>query len=233
MATQAVLAETIAPADVAVLAAAAERDAIAFVEANRIDVVDLATLERAVGIRRAIGEKTAAIAEALKKPKAWAYGLHRWFCDLENGARRPLEELDAYERSQITAFKAEQDRLRAARERELAEVRRREEQDRAASVAAAFEIGGEPELAAAVLEEAITAPAPIVVLADETTAIEGLHFRRKYRWRFLRSEARALELLPRAFLAVDTRKLDKYADAMKGAGAVPGIEFYHEDIPIR
>ena len=225
--------ELIAPADVAQIAAEAERDAVSFVALNKVDVVDLGTLEHAVVIRTQIAEMKASVVDKLKKPKAWAYGLHRWFCDLENGASKPLDDLDTYERQQISAFKADQDRVRADRERELAEQRRREEQDRAAATAAAWEANGHREMAAAVLAEALEAPPTVVVLPDATRHVEGLKFRRDYKWRFTTSEARALELVPRSFLAVDEKKLTAYAKAMKGAGTVPGIVFYHEDVPIR
>jgi hypothetical protein len=229
----AAIPELIAPADVAALAAAAERDAVSFVALNKMQVTDLVSLERAVTIRTQIAEQKARIVEQLKAPKSWAFRLHRWFCDLEGTAVKPLEQLDTYERQQITAFKAEQDRVRAEREHELAEQRRREEEDRAAANAAAWEAHGHREMAAAVLAEALEAPPPVVVLPDATKQVEGLKFRREYKWRFTTSEARALELLPRQFLMVDERKLTAYARAMKGAGTVPGVVFYHEDVPIR
>jgi hypothetical protein len=225
--------DLIAPADVAAQAAAAERDARTFVSLNKVDVTDLGSLEHAVLVRSQLAEMKARIVEKLKEPKAWAHKLHRWFCDLENSALTPLEQLDLYERGQISTYKAEQDRIRQQRERELAEARRWEEQDRAAAVAAAFESDGQPEIAAAVIAEAIAAPVQAVVLPDATKAVEGLKFRRDYKWRYLTSEARALELVPRAFLAIDEKKLTAYAKAMKGAGQVPGIEFFHEDIPVR
>ena len=108
---------------------------------------------------------------------------------------------------------------------------RREEQTRAAAEAAALETAGEPELAAAVIAEAIAAPLPTVSIVDETKSV--VKFRRSWKWRFTTDEARALQLLPREFLCVDTIKLNKYAVAMRESAKVPGISFYPEDVPIR
>jgi hypothetical protein len=84
-----------------------------------------------------------------------------------------------------------------------------------------------------VLEEAIAAPPPVAVLPDLTKAVEGLKFRREFKWRFTTTEARALQLLPREYLCVDTKKLTALAKAMKGSAQLPGIDFYHEDVPVR
>jgi hypothetical protein len=205
---------------------AARTQALAFVDANKIAVVDLGTLERAAAVRTAIGEKTKAIVAQLAKPKSWAFGLHKWFCGLEAAALAPYEFLDAYEREQIRVFHDAQSRARQQRERELAEQRRREDEARAAAEAAALERAGEHDLADAVMEEAIAAPLPVVVLADDVTAIQK--FRRSWKWRLVKPE-----LVPREFLIVDTVRLNKYATAMRESAQVPGVEFYPVDEPIR
>jgi hypothetical protein len=224
--TTAIVPDMISPADVQATADAARTQALAFVEAHKIAVVDLGTLERAAAVRSAIGEKSKAIVAQLAKPKAWAFGLHKWFCGLEAAALAPYELLDAYEREQIRSFHDAQTRARQQREREIAEQRRREDEARAAAEAAALEQAGEHDLAAAVMEEAIAAPLPVVVLVDEVKAVQK--FRRSWKWR-LKDEA----LVPRDFLIVDTIKLNKYATAMRESAKVPGVEFYPVDEPIR
>jgi hypothetical protein len=215
-----------APADTLATAEAERRAALAFVEANRIDVCDLVTLTRAGTVRTAIGEKVKAITAKLAAPKAAAFALHRWICGLEAAALAPYELLDAYEREQIRTFHDAQSRARQQRERELAEQRRREDEARAAAEAAALERAGEHDLADAVMEEAIAAPLPVVVLADEVKAIQK--FRRSWKWRLVKPE-----LVPREFLIVDTVRLNKYATAMRESAQVPGVEFYPVDEPIR
>jgi len=234
----------ISPDVVAREADEAKRLALAFVDANKVAVVDDASLERAAAIRTAIGEKVKGIEAQLSKPKAWAYGLHKWFCGLETAAASPYLQLDAYERDQIREWKAEQDRVREARERELADQQRREQEIRASTEAAAHERAGDHQMAAAVLEEAIAAPAPVVCLPDTTKGVAGLSFTRRYLWRYSGGPkvlkdtppaivARAMAITPREFLCHDEKKISAYAKAMKGTAKIPGIEFYHVDDPTR
>ena len=110
--------------------------------------------------------------------------------------------------------------------------------------AAALERAGEHALAEAVIAESLSAPDPIVVLQDATKQVEGLKFTRRYCWRFSGGPKevektppevllRAMQLVPRDFLMPDAKKIGAYARSMKGAGKVPGIEFYHVDDPTR
>jgi hypothetical protein len=218
--------EMISPADVQEQANASTRDVLAFVEANKVTVTDLESLVRANTVRKAIGEKQKAIAAQLAKPKQWADGLHKWFCSLERAALAPLTSLDNYERQQITAFNDQQTRERQERERAIAEARRLADQARATAEAAALERAGEHELAAAVVEEAIAAPPPMVVLPNEVKAVQS--FRR--RWTF---EVVIESEVPREFCAIDTVKLGRYAVAMKDSAKVPGVRFFYVDDPIR
>lgn len=236
------ITEVLHPSDVQALADTAKRDALAFVADHQIAVVNLATLDQAVQLRAQIGEKQHAISEQLAKPKAWAFGLHRWFCALEKTALTPLDVLDAYEAQQIRDFKQALDRERDARAREMAELERHARDTRAAAEAAQLERAGEASLAAAVLEDAIAAPPPIVALPDETKGIAK--FIRRWRWRYAGGPvdvaqtsaaiiARTMKLIPREFLCVNEVKLGAYARSMKGSGVVPGIDFYSVDDPVR
>lgn len=236
------ITEVLHPADVQATAGHAEQDALAFVDAHQITVIDLPSLEQAVHVRSLIGTKKKTITEQLAKPKAWAFGLHRWFCELEHAALAPLERLDGYLAQQIRAFKVAQDRERQAREREQADQERRDADTRATHEAAQLEAVGEVAMAAAVIEQAIRAPTPVVVLPDVTKGVAK--FVRRFHWKFAGGPerladtppalvARTLAIIPRDFLAIDTIKLGTYARAMKGTAQVPGIDFFHTDDPVR
>lgn len=233
----------ISPSDVQAQATEAARAAAAFVEANKIAVVDLDSLRRAVTVRQDILAAQQGIADKLGKPKAWAFGLHRWFCQLEKAALAPYVALDAYEQEQIAKFKAEQDRAREQRERDEQEQRRRDDEARAAHEAAQLETAGEPEMAAAVIETALAAPPPVVALPDLTKQVDGLKFRRTWKWKYTGGPAdikqtpphviaRSMKVIPREFLTVDERKLNGLR-TMQGSQVVPGIDFYYVDEPIR
>jgi hypothetical protein len=236
------ITDVVQPADVQALATRAEADAVSFVGAHQVDVVDLATLEDAVRIRADIGARKKVISDQLAKPKAWAHGLHRWFCDLEKAALAPLDRLDAYEAQQIRAFKVAEDRRRDDEARRLAADQRRVDEARAAVEAAQLETAGESAMAAAVLDDAISAPPPVVAVPDATRGIAK--FVRRWRWKYAGGPedvaatppaliARTMAIIPRDFLTVDEIKVGAYARGMKNSATVPGLDFYAVDDPVR
>lgn len=205
---------------------AATRDALTFVENNKVAVVDLTTLARATEVRNAILAKQKGIAAQLAKPKSWAHGLHAWFCTLEKAALAPYAALDRYEADEIRTFNAAETIRRQERERVIAEARHQADQARATAEAAALERAGEHAMAAAVVEEAIQAPPPVVVLANEVKPIQKFN----RTWHF---EVTDPAEVPRDFCVIDTAKLGRYATNMKDTARVPGVRFYFTDDPRR
>jgi hypothetical protein len=196
-------------------------------------IVTVADLELAAEDRRTLGAAIGRVEEFFAPLKKMAYDLHRGLCSRENAILSPLRTLDARRAGDISAFKMKADAERRERERELGEQRRREDEARAVATAATLETEGEPEMAAAIISEAMAAPAPVVVLPDETRAA-GVGFTRRWYWRFAgNDEARALRLVPREFLTLDTKKLGAYVRNMKDATRIPGIEVYYVDDPRR
>jgi hypothetical protein len=196
-------------------------------------VTSMDELERAVHDRQELGAATKRVADFFTPLKTMAHRLHKALCDRENEILGPLLQLDRAKREAISVFKAEQDRIRLEAERVAADQQRRERDAAAAHEAAALERAGERELATAVLEEAITTPAPVVALPDVTRQVSGLKFTRRWLWRYAGGIARAMKLLPREFLTPDEKKIGAYARAMKGSGSIPGVEIYYVDDPVR
>lgn len=213
----------------------------------RIDcraLVSTGDLSQAVVDRELLGAQIKRVEAFFAPLKRMAHELHKAICDRENAILVPLKAVDRARASAISEYKAVADRAREERERVLAEDRRRDADARAASEAADLEARGQNALAAAVLAEAIAAPLPSVALRDETKDVEGLKFRRAWRWRFAGGPtdvsathatiiARAFAIIPREYLSIDERKISAYARAMKSAGKIPGIEIYCVDEPIR
>jgi hypothetical protein len=192
-----------------------------------------AQLAQAALDRQDLGERLKRIDQFFEPFTQLAYKLHRALTARRDEIKAPLEAIDTKLRNAISAYKAEEDRRRRDEEARLAEIRRQEEQTRLAAEAAALEDAGDHVLAAAVLDAALDAAPPVVVLPD-TTKVEGLSFRKVWKWRYLNDDKeRALQLVPRDFLCVDGSKLTKYAAAMGESARVPGIQFYSEDLPVR
>jgi hypothetical protein len=206
-------------------------------------ITSVGDLEQFVLDRQDIGDAVKRVQEFFTPLKRMADQLHKALCHRENEILGPLLRLDRTKRDAISVYKSEQDRIRAAAEREQADQQRREREAAAAHEAAALERVGDHELAAAVLEEAVTAPAPVVALPD-VTRVEGLKFVRRWLWKYAGGPAdvrhtppavlaRTMKLLPREFLIPDEKKIGAYARSMKGSGAIPGVQIYYVDDPVR
>lgn len=199
-----------------------------------IQIVDVAGLQDATNARTHIGETLAKIDAFFDPVVSMAFKLHRALTSRRNTVRDPWERLDTLYANGMSRFKAEQDRIRREEEQRQAEIRRQEEEQRMAAEAALLESAGEHALAASTIEQAIAAPAPIVVLPDVTKAVEGLKFRRVWKWRYRNNDrARALQLVPREYLCVDEKKVGAYVRSMEDTAKIPGIEVYYEDVPVR
>jgi hypothetical protein len=199
-----------------------------------VQIADAASCQQAVLDRQTIGDMIKNVEGFFAPFKSMAHKLHKALCDRESEILAPIRMVDGKLRSAIGNYALEQAREREARERALADQRRKDDEARAAQEAAQLEAAGEHIMAAQVIEEAIAAPAPVVVLPDETKAIDGLSLRTEYRWRYLDNDpVRAFQLIPREYLVVDESKLTKLAKAMKGTARVPGVEFYAEKVPVR
>lgn len=207
-------------------------------------IASRADVEQAVLDRVTISDAIRSVKELFDPLKAVTHQAHATVCAREREILAPLLALDAARRTAISAFKARDDREREQREQQLAEQQRREQQSRAAATAAALEAAGQPEIAAAVLDEAIAAPLAPVVLPSNTQHVPGLKFRRSWKWRYAGGPMdvsatpdaivqRTLKVIPPEFTCVDEAKLGQYARAMKSAGNIPGIEFYSVDEPVR
>ena len=193
-----------------------------------------AQLAQAALDRQDLGARLKRIEEFFAPFCELAFKLHRALTQRRADIKAPLEQLDTKLRNAISAYKAEEDRRRREEEARLAEARLRDEEARLAAEAAALETAGDHVLAAAVLETALTTAAPVVVLPDATKGVEGLTFRKQWKWRWLHNDReRALQLLPREYLCPDEARISRVVAALKESARIPGIEVFSEDLPIR
>jgi hypothetical protein len=197
--------------------------------AKDVAIVDATTFERA-------GELRVSLSALLKRVKAYwdpvvkkAYDLHK---DLTTKRKRHLDavqaEIDRLDRG-LGAFRDAEELAKRERDRQASFDAQEQEVDRLTGEAALLQAQGQPELAAAVLEQARTVPAPAVSLPSELPKVDGLSFTEgKWRYRVF-NEA----LVPRRYLSVDPKKVDVEVAQMKGATKIPGIEVYQEASGVR
>jgi hypothetical protein len=157
--------------------------------------------------------------------KGRAYALWQSQCKKEKAALTLVQAAGQRLRGERQAWKAEQDRLLREAEQQAARQAQQQEQARLLAEAALLEEQHQPELAAAIVEEAISAPAPVVVLPSVVP--KDMPKRTLYKWRVVNAA-----MVPRDYLVLDETRLTRYAAAMKGAARVPGIQFYTEEIDV-
>jgi hypothetical protein len=157
--------------------------------------------------------------------KSRAYQLWQSQCKKEKAALTLVQAAGQRLRGERQTWKAEQDRLLREAEQRESLVAQQRERDRLAAEAELLEQQGMNSLAEAVYEEAISAPAPVVVLPSNVP--KDLPKRTLYKWRVVNAA-----MVPRDYLVLDETRLTRYAAAMKGAARVPGIQFYTEEIDV-
>lgn len=253
------LVERSAPADTRIreLSQQFGQRIVALVQTATVTVTDAASCQAAVALRSTIGALQREIQAGFEESKAYYYNKHKEVCAEENkllaqlidprNARNP-NTLDGKLCLAIQQFTEAEDRRRRELEQQEAERRRRDAEERAAAEAAVAEKNHQPELAAAIIEEAIAAPMPTVSYGNIRSEVAGLKTRREWRWRFVGGPnkvkdilretppavlAKAMTRLPREYLQPDVRTIDKYVEAMQEKANIPGIEVYSADVPVR
>lgn len=177
------------------------------------------------------GERLTGLATLKRKIETWfeplveaAHKAHKALTTRRATSLKPIDaEIDRLKR-QMGAWKAEQDRLQREREREAALAAQRAEQARLEAEAALLERQGEPALAAAVIEQAIATPAPAVVLPSAVPTIAGVSTAEAYDYVIVNED-----LLPRAYLTPDHKKIRGVVQAMKLATRIPGVQVKRVD----
>lgn len=204
-----------------------ERQIRVFVESTAIEVTDAASYQRVGENLKELAAIRKRVVDWFKPMKTMANQLHKMICSRENAILGPLEQLDQKARGNLVAFAQAEERRRRAEEQRLAQEAQRQEQERLQREAEELERRGEKQLAEAVLEQAVSTPAPVIALQSSTPEIAGIAVKENWTWRPIGNDpVRALQLVPREFLCLDEKKLTAYAKAHKGSAKVPGIEFY-------
>lgn len=186
-------------------------------------VEDADDYERAAGYVRSLADLARAIEDYWKDDVAAAHRLHK---SLTTKRQQDLgvvtQERSRVQRLMLT-WQQEAERQRRAEEARLAEEERQRQEALALEQAAAFEAQGQRELAAAVIEEATQAPAPMVSLPP-TPKVEGVAT--VERWDF---EVVDPDQVPREFCAPDPRLIRLRVQAMKSRTAIPGVRVFRAD----
>jgi len=114
-----------------------------------------------------------------------AHTLHKNLLAKKKALADPIEGALNAKKREMGNYQLEQDKIRRAEEARLAEIARQEAQDRALAEAALLEAQGESEAAEQVVQEAIEAPPPPVVLPKFQASEFGRSSRDVWKWRIV------------------------------------------------
>lgn len=199
----------------------------AFLETAVVSITDAGGYESAGTFLRELQTKRRQVEQFFKPMKDLAHKLHKAICQRERVLLDPLDAIDRKVRGAMLEYQREEERKRREEERRLAEEARQREEQRLLEEAAALERQGQKELAEAVVEQAAEMPTPVVVVESDVPKVAGVTTASRWTWRPINGdEARAIQLVPREYLKLDTQKLNTYARMYGASAKLPGIEFY-------
>ena len=121
------------------------------------------------------------------------------------------------------AYEDEQEAIRRAEEVRLAAEAKKQAEEAALAEAKAAQEAGDKDGAIAVLEQAIAAPAPTVVLPKTAPKTANRRTVRRFR---ITNEA----LIPRDYLSPDLTKIGGVVRSLGLSAKIPGVEVYEETV---
>lgn len=199
--------------------------AVVVVEAAKlVKITSKETYVEAAGLWKELQAMGKEIKEAFNSIIQKAHQAHAEAIAQRDRYLDPVEKASRSVKSLMSAYDAEQERLRREAQARLeAEARRREEEARLAE-AIAMEQAGQVAEAEAILAEPIQTPT--IIVQKETPKVEGGPVFRTI-WKFRITDALAI---PREYLVPDEVKIGQVVRALKGATSIPGVQPYEERV---
>jgi hypothetical protein len=173
---------------------------------------------------------TKEITNTFKPMKEAAHRAHQEVVKQETKLLAPLKEADMILRRLMQGFNTEQERARTAEQQRLEAIEKQRRDEAAVQEAQRLQEAGRNEQAQQVIEQAVEAPAAVVILDKQefVPKVQGVSTRKgKWKGRVI-DESK----VPDQFWVLDQKIIDRYADTFKGMAKAEGIEFYQEDAAI-
>lgn len=179
----------------------------------------------AVELGRALKAMLSGIEEFWEPLISSAFKQHRALVARKKEMTAPVEVAVTKLKLLITSYEYEEERKRREGERIAAEALRKQQEDEAILEAQRLRAAGDSLGADSVIEQAIAAPPPPVILQSTVPVMAGKSSRQNWKFR-VTNEA----LIPREYLCVDEQKLGAVVRALKDKAKIPGIEAYPEAV---
>lgn len=201
-----------------------ERERVAaLADAKAVKVTDAASYTRADELATKLAEVEDRINDWWEPLTSFGFRFHRWLTARRGEGSTDAKTERARLLSEAGAWSKEQARLQAIRDAEAAAAQKKADDDVALAQAGAYEAQGMPEEAAAILEAAAAAPAPIVATPSFVPK-GGLSHGTDWKIDVINAD-----LVPRNYCSPDTDVILKVVRAMKGKIHIPGVKITEID----
>jgi hypothetical protein len=168
-----------------------------------------------------IGKAITRINNHYKPLADAAFKSHRLITTQWNKMKQPLEDVKTHLVNQVKAYQRKVREEAEAEQRRLAEIARKQEEERRLAEAIEAEKEGNAEEAQAIIEEEMFVPTPIV--RPDVPKVDGRRYATKWSWKVT-----DINKVPREYLIVDQIKMNGIVRAMKGQTRISGIEVFEE-----
>jgi hypothetical protein len=195
-----------------------ERETV-IADAKAVTVTDAATYTRADELATKLASIEDRLTDWWEPLTSFGFRFHRWLTARRGvDATEPKGERDRLLR-EAGVWNAEQERLKAEREAAQALLDKKAADALATSQAAVYEAQGMPELAAAIIEEAIATPAAALTLPSTVPSGVGMTHGKDWSVEIINAS-----LVPRHYWAPDEGLILTVVKRMKGNIRIPGVK---------
>jgi hypothetical protein len=211
-----------------------EEKALSIVDqARAVKVTDAETYTVAGSLWKAIGDMIKEVKDTFDPICDAAHKAHKAAVEKRAKYLDPLTAAQKSVKGLMSAYDAEQERIRRAEQARIeAEMRKKEEERRIqeaieAEAALKAQGAGKEEIAketSAILETPVSV-APVVLPKSTPKLAGGPVYRTVWKARIINER-----LIPREYLTVDMVKINGVVRSLKGATQIPGIQAYEERV---
>jgi hypothetical protein len=191
-------------------------------QAKAMTISTVLEFAKADGFCVALKNLEKEIIDTFADAKAKAFAAHRAVTAAEAKHLIPVQEARKITKTKMVAFQDAEDARQRAEEKRLEDEARKKAEEAALAAAEAAEKSGDKAQAEAIISAPVEV-APVVL--PKSTPKAATVLRKIWTYRVVNEN-----LVPRAYLMLDTTKLGQQARATQDTIKVPGIEFFQKPI---
>jgi hypothetical protein len=170
------------------------------------------------------------IVDYFEKPAKAANELHKWITGERGKALLPLQQAETLIKQRRMEYRTKEEQKRQEAEREAREKAKAEQEAQAVEEAKQLAEMGEHEAAETVIERAVNAPPPPVIVTSTVPKQAGFSIKKVWKFRVVNSD-----LHKREFLILDESKVGAIVSKLgpDAASIIGGIEVFETEIEIQ